>query len=94
MDSDMRTTSVNRISFHKKAKLEGQDAREAGGPVSRLLSEEIRENHESQETRIWGQGGCLTSQLEFLKVLIVSMRKLNIFLLIYSSNVGKDSVDT
>lgn len=39
----MRTTALDWISFHEKASSEGQDVGEAGRPVSRLFSEEIRE---------------------------------------------------
>lgn len=41
------------------------------------------------------RGRCMTSWLAFLKVHVVSVRQLNIFLLIFSNIVrGKDSVDT
>lgn len=46
-------------------------------------------------TEARGRGRCMTSWLAFLKVHIVSVRQLNIFLLIYSNTVrGKDLVDT
>lgn len=37
-------------------------------------------------------GVCLTSRPEFLKVHIVSARQLNVFLLIYSNDIGEQGL--
>ena len=64
----MRTRALDQISLLEKAKLEGQDV-EAGRPVSRLLSEEVREVLRGPRCRERGGGGCLTSGLEFLRYI-------------------------
>lgn len=48
----MRTRAVGQISFHEKSKLEGKDVGKAGRPVSKLLSEKMREVTREQR----GQG--------------------------------------
>lgn len=65
--------------------------RRQGRPVSKLLLGEIGEvvRAERPGYGVSVCGVCLTSQLEFLKVLTVSARQLNIFLLIYSNDIGE-----